>query len=560
MLAKVSVIRSPNARRLFLGSVVVSWVVYLLATDIRSISASNGLTPIFLRLFEVGDRQGALAAILVLVASASVSGWCSVRPFLRWVGCNTAAIAIGAFIVLSAGSCFVYQNSRLSMDEYAPFFQSQIFAAGHLSGQFPVQLMDWLIPREFQNYFFNLSSRSGEVASAYWPSFALILTPFSFLGIPWACNPAISALTLWSMHRLALRIFKTTEAAGMAVLLTAASPVFFADGISYYSMSAHLLANTIFVLLLMEPTPQRAFVAGIVGSVALTLHNPVPHMVFAVPWIISILRRPNMLATFGSLLAGYLPLVILFGFGWFFYSSHLTHDGAGFSPSDSSFAQIFAQLMAVPFLPSVTLLLARVIGLAKIWTWSVPGMMLLAGWGFWRWRDNQVCVLLTASAIVTFAMYVLIPFDQGHGWGFRYFHAAWMALPILGAAAFAPLPTVHADEGGTAMDGGLNYVVICALLSLIVCTGLRAFQMHEFISRQESQVPQYAGTERRVVIVDVSYSFYGYDRVQNDPWLRGKTIRMITRGATADAQMMRERFPDMHFVYKDRFGSVWSTK
>ena len=81
---------------------------------------------------------------------------------------------------------------------------------------------------------------------------------------------------------------------GLPMLLTLASPVFFADGISYYAMSAHLLANAVFALLLMEPTPRRAFLAGIVGSVALTLHNPVPHMLFAAPWIIWLLakRRP----------------------------------------------------------------------------------------------------------------------------------------------------------------------------------------------------------------------------------------------------------------------------
>jgi hypothetical protein len=71
-------------------------------------------------------------------------------------------------------------------------------------------------------------------------------------------------------------------------------------------------------------------------------------------------------------------------------------------------------------------------------------------------------------------------------------------------------------------------------------------------------VPAYAGTERRVVLIDPSLTFYGQDLVQNDPWLRGDAIRMITHGVEADATMMQEQFPDMHRVYADKYGSVWS--
>jgi hypothetical protein len=34
---------------------------------------------------------------------------------------------------------------------------------------------------------------------------------------------------------------------------------------------------------------------------------------------------------------------------------------------------------------------------------------------------------------------------------------------------------------------------------------------------------------------------------------------MITRGAADDQAMMRDHFPDMHRVYSDQYGTVWST-
>jgi hypothetical protein len=41
-------------------------------------------------------------------------------------------------------------------------------------------------------------------------------------------------------------------------------------------MAAHLLMNVLYALLL-KPSAARALAAGLVGSLAFTLHNPLPH-------------------------------------------------------------------------------------------------------------------------------------------------------------------------------------------------------------------------------------------------------------------------------------------
>jgi hypothetical protein len=61
-----------------------------------------------------------------------------------------------------------------------------------------------------------------------------------------------------------------------------------------------------------------------------------------------------------------------------------------------------------------------------------------------------------------------------------------------------------------------------------------------------------------VIILDTRRSFYGRDLVQNDPWLRDNVIVMITHGQQADAAAMQENYPEMHRVYADQSGSVWS--
>ena len=557
MLQTVAIKRSQGTRALCLGGAAVSFAVIALATELPLIKAASHLAPIFRTLFADGDSPATWLVLFILLAAALAPARFSLRPLLHWLGLHPRRVAFCTALLLSACALLVYQNARLSMDEYAQYFQSQVFAAGHVAGHFPAPLLNWLIPLGFQDFFLNVSRSSGEVASAYWPSFALLLTPFTWLGIPWACNPVISGLTLLAVHRIALRIFSDVETAGLAILLTLASPVFFANGISYYSMSAHLLANAVFMLLLMDATPHRAFLAGIVGSVALTLHNPVPHALFAAPWIIWLLANPARRGAVLPLFAGYLPLCVLLGIGWFVFSSHLAHEGVAAVSGNDGIADSAAKILAIARLPTASVWLARLIGVAKIWAWSVPGLLMLAIYGAWKWRGNPWCALLSASALTTLVLYVFVPVDQGHGWGYRYFHSAWLALPLLGAAVFAKNSEQATVRFGD--QGALTFVTLCALMSLGASNGLRAFQIHNFIAEHQGFLPNYVSRTPSVFVLDPRQAFYGYDLVQNDPWLRGGAIKMITHGEDEDARMMRENFPALHRVYEDRYGSVWST-
>ena len=177
--------------------------------------------------------------------------------------------------------CGCIEDHPLSMDEYAAVFQAKVFAAGAMHGLFPPELLDNLIPHGFQNQFLMVNRETGAVVSAYWPGFSLLLTPFVWLGIPWACNPTLVVASFLLIGRIARDLVTLPLAAGWALLFALASPAFVANGITYYSMSAHLLFNLGFAWLLLVPSPKRIFLAGLVGGFALILHNPFPHAAFA---------------------------------------------------------------------------------------------------------------------------------------------------------------------------------------------------------------------------------------------------------------------------------------
>jgi hypothetical protein len=553
---------SAGPRTLFLVGAIVTAAILLWTYQLRQGGDMHGLATIFFVLFADNDYPGAVCALFILVSALFGSRYLPARRIVHWAGEQPLAIAITTASLLALGTLFIYHNHPLSMDEYAAYFQSRIFAAGQLHGRFPASQLDWLIPRGFQDYFLNVSRVTGSVAENYWPGFALLLTPFTWAGVPWLCNPVISALTLLVIHRLALEMFDDREAAGFALLLTIASPVIFANGISYYSMPAHLLANSVFALLLVRPTPLRAAAAGAVGSLALTLHNPVPHMLFAAPWLVWVAARRGGMPLLVSLIAGYLPLCVLLGLGWFLFSGDLLREGLASAAGPAAPLQRLQHTLEIFSLPDATVVLARLVGIAKTWVWAVPGLMILAAAGAARWRRDALCRLFATSALLTLLGYFLVPVDQGHGWGYRYFHSAWMALPLLATAALFRPVRICSDAGFHSRlfeDGETkSFVAACMLLTLVFGVGLRAWQMEDFMARDLSQVPQYTGTERRIVVLDGKHSFYGGDLVQNDPWLRLNEIRMYSHGAAADERMMAKYYPEFHRVYADRYGTVWS--
>jgi hypothetical protein len=550
LFARLPVGRSFSVRAILVVTAVLTAACVLWLQQLRRSGDPGGLTPIFFVLFAFFDYVPAMLSLGILLVALFVPRWGGFERLLRMLGEHPVWAGSAVAALFSFGSIFIYRNQPLSMDEFSPFFQSQAFAAGRLAGNYPVDLMNFLVPREFQNYFLNVSKVSGDVSSSYWPSFALLLTPFTWLGIPWACNAVLSGVTVVVLNRLALRLFDSVEAAGMAMLFTLASPVFFADGISYYSMTAHLLANAIFMLLLLEPTAGRLFAAGVVGSIALTLHNPLPHFLFALPWFVWLALKQRPIGKLALLCAGYLPLSIVLGIGWFVYSGQLAHVGG---TATDVVDNIRAVGGAFAF-PTPMVFYVRLIGLAKLLLWASPCLLVLAFAGSRRARADLRIVTLAASAALTFVGYLFVWVDQGHGWGFRYFHSAWLALPLL-ATAFLFSPSKQAEPLEQA--DVRTYVVACTLLSLFAAVTLRASQMGEFMDRHLGQLPGYPGAEPRVVVI-YGMGFYPYDLVQNDPFLRKGEVRMMQVGKDATGTAIRRHFPAYQIVFSDQRGEVWS--
>jgi hypothetical protein len=497
----------------------------------RVVFSTAHFTPIFRLLLTVYDRQTAWLQLAVCFLAAV---WNRPKPVLQlidYIARHPWALILVSGAFVAAGTIIVYHNYPLSMDEYAAVFQSKVFASGHLFAQLPPSVVDWLVVPVFNGSFFFASPETGRVIEGYWPGYALLLAPFQFFNAAWLCNASLAGLAIYLIHRITLEITVDRRAAGWAMLFTVASGVFWADAISYYSMQAHLTANLLFVALLLKPTRNRAFAAGLVGSLGLVMHNPFPHALFAAPWIVAMAINRDQRRYLIPLILGYLPLGLGVGLGWLMLRADIVPVAHNASPVSGMLSGIFTW-------PDAALMDMRVAALAKMWVWVMPCLFIFAFLGRLRCGENRHVRLLTQSAVLTFIGYLFVKLDQGHGWGYRYFHSAWGAIPVLAGCAMTGRS--ETPEGHMRL---VSFAGAAAVLGLLVVMPFQMSQIEGIIWRHLIQVPPAARPGNNVYFVQPWGGFYLSDMIQIDPLLREPDLILVSRGPDLDAELMRQNWP-----------------
>lgn len=487
-----------------------------------------GFSPIFRFLLMFCDQQ---TAWLIFAICCLAVLWPRPGPLLALadkLSAQLLKVVLVCVVLIALGTIFVYRNHPFSMDEYSEVFQAKTFAAGHLRAQAAAPLIDWLIPPHFNGLFLAGSHVSGLIAETYWPGFSLLLAPFELIRAPWLCNALLAGVAIYLIHQITLELTGEARAAGWSVLFTLASSAFVANAISYYSMQAHLTANLLFAWLLIRPSRRRAMVAGVVGSVALVLHNPFPHILFALPWIFWFASSRSHRQYLLPLIVGYVPICLGVGVGWYLLR-------AGLMPSMPQAAGASSVAHGIFKWPDAILLNMRAAATVKMFVWASPCLFVLAAIGAWQRRQNSAVRLLTLSAALTFAGYMFVQFDQGHGWGYRYFHSAWGAMPVLAGCAMA---------GRSADKKYVAFVGAVSVLALTVLVPWQLWQINQLIGFYQKQLGSASRPGNNVFFVSAKPGDYLGDLVQFDPQLRSPDLVLASRGEGLDTELVRLNWPD----------------
>lgn len=461
---------------------------------------------------------------------------------------KTWVLGIGYGLFLAVCHFWVYKNRPYIIDEYCFDFQSQIFARGEMMGNWPWDIRFLLLPEVYHNHFF-VMFESGDIFCRYWPGNALLRAPWTLLGVPWLWNTGLAVGCLYLVKNICRQLFgETTQTAAWAVLFLLASSNFSVNAISMYPNTFYIFSSLVFVALLLRPTALKVFCAGVIGSIAIVQHQPMPHALFAIPWFVWLLVQPKGLRNVFLLVLGYLPVVLVVGFGWALWMLDIGAPDHQGNPANDLISLLFNYRSELDWSMRP---MARFMALFKLWAWAAPGLLLLAAYGFWKAPKMSPLKFLGYSCALTYAGYFFIHTDSGHGWGYRYFEGCWSALVLLGAAA---IHFVQKNHGATLGAWIQDKAMFAVLTGVAIFVPARMLQVEQSIAKELADLPVFEDNgEIEIVFVDhVHHSqFRKHDLVQNAPFLDSPKIIIFGRDKNWNDETAERAFPNFENREKD---------
>jgi hypothetical protein len=518
------------------GAAMFATAILMVVILFARMIAAGG-EPLFL-----GQDVDPWAAMLVL-ASLAFGLWLTRRPRIVPIPDATdrrlLLAALVAFGLLALGAILIFGTSPATPDEQAALFQARLFSHFQVIGQYPTGLVDQMLLPAYHNAII-LVGADGRTISIYWPGWALLMTPFVWLGVPWLLGPVMGGMSVFLTGKIAV-ILGGVRAGTIAVILTMTSGAFLLNGMSIFPACGHLALSLLFAWLLIRGGTRDAFLAGLVGSLALVLNNPFPHMAFALPWGIWLLASPARRRRLIPIAIGYLPgLAVLVG--WVLIQGTL-------HTADSSAASHvwITRLSLILTIPNATSVTFRFWEIIRTWAWSAPGLLILAVVGWRMSRANAGLRLLGASFVTTVLLYCFFPTDQGLGYGGRYYQVAWAALPIL---ASIPLAAVGWERLR-------NFTLAAAMVGLLLVVPLEATYAHNLANISNVPLSQLRAPGVDLVFIDFDQVRAPGLTMDNNPSTSGFLI-LISQGRAADQALVDRYFPGSRLMVTTSFGSGYA--
>ena len=420
---------------------------------------------------------------------------------------GTASVTLtrtGALVIAVAVTCVAWLVQRavmhgfpLSLDEFNTGFEASILASGRI---FQPVRDEWIafVPA-IKPVFVAWRSADLSWYSGYIPVYAAARAAFQTLHLAAWLNPLCAGASVLLVSALARTLRPDDRSAPMiAALALMTSAQFLVTSGSQYTMPAHLLANLAWTWLVLRDDRASILAAALLGGVALGLHNPFPHALFALPFFWRWLQRREY-ARFAVTALVYLAFAALW-LAW------LRMERSGDAGQGGGLLSFFT-------LPGLEGWRLTGMNLVLLFSWQAPIIALLLAMALvGEKRLNAHEQDLARGVVLTFLFYVLYGSSQGHGWGYRYLYGVLGSVALLSAAA-APWLAESIGRRRARWLVGAGFA-----LGLLVIP-LRLVQVEAFVAPFARASAYVAGIDADVVAVETGAVWYGRDLIRNDPTL-----------------------------------------
>jgi hypothetical protein len=269
---------------------------------------------------------------------------------------------------------------------------------------------------------------------------------------------------------------------------------------TYYAWQAHLAFNLVWVWLFLSPRYWVFLWAPVLGVLALGLHRPHVHALFALPFLMRLVFERQWVRA--GTAAGIYLLGIAFWLAWM----------REIQPNSVEAARGMG-------LPTLVPVVSRLMNLGQFVGWQNLAALIFASAAILRWRTLPAPARdLAWGILATFCFYLLFSGTGGHGWGARYMHSVLGNFALLGTLGLLLL----ADT----LKGQVRLVLIAGTAFAVVLLPFRFVRTEAIVYPFAKASRAVEALDADVVIVDAVSGWYMQDLVRNDPFLRRRPIIM----------------------------------
>lgn len=419
-------------------------------------------------------------------------------------------MAAGSF----AGHFLVLQGYDLSRDEQMATFDAAIFAKGQLTAPLHAPWQEF--GKALNTAFMYPAEHRMAWASNYLPVNAAFRAALGAVATPALTGPAmafVGAIALWGCIR---RIWpESREPAAVGLLLYLGSGQIWLNSMSSYAMPAHLTLNLCWLWLFLRRRWWADSAALGVGLLAVGLHQPHYHPIFAAP-ILFLLVLERDWRRVSLYLIGY-AAIMLFWRGWTSAIASLVVGDVdiAISAGPNYLVGLYNNLTRIDGL-RFSYMFANII---RQVAWEhlllVPLMVLGVKAAY---RDRFAVALMAGIALTLIVRFVILPF-QGHGIGYRYTHGLIGSFILLAVYGWQAI--------GNRKGFWRTWLLRTTAASCIMILSLQAAMTHAFYSAFSRVSARISATGADYAVLGHDDAVYAADLVNNDPYLSNRPVRLI---------------------------------
>lgn len=424
------------------------------------------------------------------------------------------AIGAGMAIVAFAGQYLILSGYDLSRDEQMASFDAQVFAQGQLVA--PLSGI-WRDHADALNTMFMYpTSETAGWISAYLPLNALLRTLFALIGDAAMTGPVMVLLGAGALWGCARSIWPADrEAAVVALLLYIGSGQILFNGMTAYAMPAHLALNLCWLWLFLRRTMWTDVAALAIGFVAVGLHQPIMHPMFAAPILfLLVLERDWRRAALYFL--GYAAIGAFWA--WWPNAMGALVEADATAPKGQGVDYISRLILTV--MQGDGLRIANMVAnILRFFAWQHLLLLPLLPLGLMiARRDRLAGALAVGILLTTTVMLVILPY-QGHGFGYRYLHGLIGSFILLAVSGWTEL--------GAAKARWRRLMLRTTAAGMAIILPLQAWMAHSFYAPFAQASNRLSAIDADFVLVGAGDAPFAADLVTNSPFLDERPIRLL---------------------------------